>query len=199
MNNKSELILFLLSIATMNSEAKVAEVTLQAGAINGTISFTESVGGIHVTGFITGLPVGLYGLHVHEIGDVTTCDAAGPHFNPEGNNHGGRNHSERHVGDFGNVLFEAEDAGSAIAYVNFVDNVITFNGTNNILNRTLVLHEQEDDLGLGGHETSLTTGNAGARVACGIIREVDSGVLAIAPSLTMFVSTVAFMLFSLLS
>ena len=35
--------------------------------------------------------------------------------------------------------------------------------------RTVIVHADEDDLGLGGHELSATTGNAGDRLACGVI------------------------------
>jgi Cu-Zn family superoxide dismutase len=35
-----------------------------------------------------------------------------------------------------------------------------------------MVHADEDDLGKGGHELSATTGNAGARLACGEIRLV---------------------------
>lgn len=34
-----------------------------------------------------------------------------------------------------------------------------------------MVHADEDDLGKGGHSLSLSTGNAGARIACGEIRE----------------------------
>lgn len=42
-------------------------------------------------------------------------------------------------------------------------------GAHNIIGRTLVVHADPDDLGVGGHELSKTTGNAGARVGCGVI------------------------------
>lgn len=79
--------------------------------------------------------------------------------------HGGRNASVRHVGDLGNI--EANSAG--VANFSFVDNVITLTGANSIIGRAVVVHEGEDDLGLGNNTDSLTTGNAGGRVACGII------------------------------
>jgi superoxide dismutase, Cu-Zn family len=43
------------------------------------------------------------------------------------------------------------------------------NGPLSIVGRALVIHADPDDLGLGGVELSKTTGNAGARSACGVI------------------------------
>lgn len=173
--------------------AREAVAHLISQNVTGTIYFTEIDGGIQVKGTINGLNPGLYGFHVHELGDTSTCDATGPHFNPDNNNHGGPDHSIRHVGDLGNVRFIGN-----VATVDFVDKVITLRGRNSILGRGLVLHAQEDDLGLGNHETSLTTGNAGPRVACGTIgirsSDWNSG-LAIVPSLALLNLSLLFLIF----
>ncbi|XP_045773011.1 superoxide dismutase [Cu-Zn], chloroplastic-like [Maniola jurtina] len=151
---------------------RVAIAHLNSKTVNGTIAFLEIENGtIHVQGLLIGpgLKPGLYGFHIHEFGNTITCDSTGAHFDPHRRSHGGRLHDVRHVGDFGNVRFEDAGAGIAVAHVDFLDEIITFSGQNNILGRGLVLHEQEDDLGEGGHELSSTTGNAGARIACGVI------------------------------
>ncbi|MCS4558911.1 superoxide dismutase family protein, partial [Shewanella sp. C32] len=61
------------------------------------------------------------------------------------------------VGDDGTVSFT------------ITDSQIPLTGPNNIIGRAVVVHADPDDLGKGGHELSKTTGNAGGRVACGII------------------------------
>ena len=61
--------------------------------------------------------------------------------------------------------------GAETTTIEIVDDIITlFDGSEeNIASRTLVIHEGEDDLGDGGDEGSSKTGNAGSRVACGIV------------------------------
>lgn len=146
---------------------RVAIAILRSVNITGSVLFTETDNGLHVTGTITGLEKGSYGFHIHESGDITTCDTSGGHFDTEGNYHGGRDHDMRHVGDFGNIIFDGDDTPTA--KIDFFDKIVSFHGANNILGRTLVLHEGEDDLGLTDHPQSLLTGNAGGRVACGVI------------------------------
>lgn len=155
-----------LAIIGANCEIpRVAIAILRSVNVSGQILFTETDNGLHVTGTINGLGVGSYGFHIHESGDISTCDTTGGHFDTEGNHHGGIDHDERHVGDFGNVVFDGDET----ARVDFFDKIASLRGINSILGRALILHEGEDDLGLTDHPQSLVTGNAGGRVACGVI------------------------------
>ncbi|CAH1119306.1 unnamed protein product [Phaedon cochleariae] len=138
------------------------------GEVKGTVFFNQanSTSPVEVTGEITGLQKGLHGFHVHEFGDNTNgCISAGPHFNPRNVEHGGPDHDIRHIGDLGNI--QATDNG--VAKVNIKDKFISLEGENSIIGRTVVVHADPDDLGQGGHELSKTTGNAGGRLACGVI------------------------------
>ena len=94
------------------------------------------------------------------------CVAAGGHFNPYGDDHGMPNATERHVGDLGNIVTPA-GAGTATP-VDIEDHYITlFEATEGIAGRTLVIHADPDDF-MGA------SGNAGSRVACGIVELVDA-------------------------
>ncbi|KAJ3615468.1 hypothetical protein Zmor_016392, partial [Zophobas morio] len=130
------------------------------------LHFKEEGDKVRVTGEIKGLPKGKHGFHIHEFGDNTEgCISAGSHFNPLNKNHGAPEDKERHVGDLGNI--EANEEGTA--KVNILDNLIKIKGPHSIVGRTAVVHKDEDDLGKGGHELSLTTGNSGERICCGVV------------------------------
>lgn len=111
-----------------------------------------------------------HGFHVHAEGKTTNqCKDAGGHFNPTTKNHGAPADTDRHVGDLGNMVADAN--GKLIK--TFTDSVISLTGTNNIVGKAIVIHQDEDDLGKGGEEDSLTTGHAGARVGCCVIEKID--------------------------
>jgi Cu-Zn family superoxide dismutase len=80
-------------------------------------------------------------------------------------NHGGPNSYERHVGDLGNIKADS----NGVAEFRIVDNMVQLNGPYNVIGRSVVIHEDIDDFGLGGHSDSLTTGHAGKRIGCGVI------------------------------
>ncbi|XP_051869641.1 superoxide dismutase [Cu-Zn] isoform X2 [Pristis pectinata] len=138
-----------------------------SGEVTGTVNFRQAEdGSVTVEGSITGLSPGKHGFHVHAYGDNTNgCISAGPHYNPFNKNHGGPDDVERHVGDLGNVV--ANDNG--VAKFELKDRMLSLTGDRSIIGRTLVVHELEDDLGKGGNEESSRTGNAGGRLACGVI------------------------------
>ena len=85
------------------------------------------------------------------------------------NDHGAPGSSIRHVGDLGNIVTPA----SGPTAVSITDSFVSLvpGDASSVLNRAVVVHAGEDDLGVGGPGTeSARTGNAGARLACGIIR-----------------------------
>lgn len=136
--------------------------------ITGKVLFTESSNKkLKIEYEIYGLTDGKHGFHIHEYGDLTDgCQSACAHFNPFGKKHGGHDSNERHAGDLGNII-----SNNGIAKGVMVDKLLSLNVKNQtcIIGRMIIVHKDEDDLGLGGNEDSLKTGNAGERVACGVI------------------------------
>ena len=119
-----------------------------------------------IYGSASGLKPGLHGFHIHEAGDLTDgCTSACAHFNPFNKQHGGPNDKDRHVGDLGNL--QADKNGNAT--FELIDNLVKLRGKYSVIGRSLIIHEDPDDLGKGGYSDSLTTGHAGKRLVCGVI------------------------------
>ncbi|KAI8643119.1 copper/zinc superoxide dismutase [Parasitella parasitica] len=145
-----------------------AVAVLKGNGVSGTVKFSQETENapVLVNAKFTGLKPGKHGFHIHEFGDNTNgCISAGPHYNPAGKTHGAPDAEIRHAGDLGNIV--ANEAGEATLKVE--DTHLKLIGPLSIIGRTVIVHADEDDLGLGGVELSLTTGNAGDRLACGVI------------------------------
>jgi len=129
--------------------------------VSGTVTFHEQKDGTHVHAKLSGLTPGKHGFHVHEFGDCSCADGmcTKGHFNPTNQPHGGPDSKKRHVGDMGNVV--ADENGNAT--LDLIDSYIKLNGPHSIIGRSIIVHADKDDL------TSQPTGNAGARVGCGVI------------------------------
>ena len=137
--------------------------------IRGIVLFYHVPGGTWVCAEVTGLPpyqpardgqepVGPHGFHLHEFGDCTVGDpqnpfqAAGGHWNPTHQPHG------NHAGDF-----PVQFSNKGYAHMCFYTN--KFN-PRDVVGKSIIIHENPDDY------RSQPSGNAGRRLACGLIIEV---------------------------
>lgn len=152
-----------LAHAGAKKEVGVARVkgTAEGSPLSGTAIFTEVKGGLKVTLNLSGVPGETHALHIHEFGDCSDAGkAAGSHYNPEGAPHGNalKDAKHAHPGDLGNVTIK----DGKLAFEAVLPGVSLNSGKRNIAGRAIVLHEKADDFGQ-------PVGNAGARIACGII------------------------------
>ena len=128
----------------------------------GTVHFQElSNGRVEVQVDLSGVPAGVHGFHVHDKGDCgDNGNAAGGHFNPSGAMHAAPTTVPHHAGDFGNVT---ADAGGEV-HTRFTTSSVTVStGERSAVGRAVILHANPDDL------TTQPTGNAGGRIACGVV------------------------------
>ena len=150
-----------------NNSVENAVCVIQSNSIQGVIRFRKYYDKTIIIGKIIGLkPNQKHAIHIHECGDLTKgCESACAHYNPHGMNHGGPKSCDRHVGDLGNIKADS----NGVAEFRMVDKLVQLNGPYNVIGRSVVIHEDIDDFGLGGHSDSLTTGHAGKRIGCGVI------------------------------
>ena len=144
----------------------IAQCELQhSDAVKGNILFMQAPGTpTLIKGTITGLKPGEHGFHIHEFGDMSKgCESMGGHYNPDDATHGDLD--KGHVGDLGNITAEEDGTASFSIQANRVELI----GERSVVGRGLVVHSDQDDLGQGVDDESLKTGNAGDRLACGVI------------------------------
>lgn len=138
-------------------------VPLSGSQVSGTLKFHEPQHHVvHITGKVEGLTPGKHGFHIHVNGNCDSADgmSAGGHFSPAGGRHGVPGAKGGHLGDLGNIV--ADEKGHADVNVTVSGVSIALMGSESIGDRAIVIHANEDDF-------SDPAGNAGARVACGVI------------------------------
>ncbi len=154
-----------LSLSTAFAKTTTVEIkpTKEGSLVSGTVRLEEVPEGLKVTADIQGVSTGKHGFHIHEIGACgDEGKAAGGHFNPDQVSHGllaNEGFSHAHAGDLGNIEIGADGAGKLETTV---PGLSLSEGKYNIAGKSIILHEKEDDFGQ-------PTGNAGARIGCGVI------------------------------
>lgn len=147
----------------MNRCTKKPDATAQirggseAPQLSGSVQFFQEKGRVLIVARITGLPrnseTGFFGFHIHE---GSSCSGAGfpetgNHYSPTGLVH------PKHAGDLPPLLMCQGNA-----YLSFKTDRFT---VKEILGRTIVIHSDPDDF------HSQPGGNAGWKIACGIIQK----------------------------
>ena len=140
------------------------DLATNKGKISGTVLFKQYSDHVKVTLELKGLKKNKkHGFHIHVNGDLREgCKSCCSHYNPTGDKHGGLRDIDSHAGDLGNI--EGDSKGEC--NISFTTGKFT---VSEIVGRSLIIHEDEDDLGRGDEKDSDTTGHSGARIACAII------------------------------
>jgi Cu-Zn family superoxide dismutase len=144
-----------------------------AGAEVGVVKITQQGDKVIVRGETQGLTPGFHGFHVHAVGQcVAPFTSAGGHYNPGGVGHGS------HAGDMPSLL--VLDNGTAEAQ--FATDNYTINELVDADGSAIIIHAAPDNFAniptryqsttegvFGPDSATLATGDAGARVACGVV------------------------------
>ena len=150
-----------------SAAAPAASATLLGadGASHGTARIEQTTAGLTVSVSATGLTPGVHAVHVHTTGTCTAPDftSAGGHWNPMGKQHGMDNPNGHHMGDMPNMTVGADGTGTltySIAGGMIADGASPLFDADGA---AVVVHAKADD------NVSDPAGNAGGRIACGVL------------------------------
>jgi len=155
----------LLLAGTASAQTAKALLKNAEGAEIGRADLTQGAGGVAIKLAVKGLPAGEHAFHVHAVGKCEPpFTSAGGHFNPDNKKHGKMAEGGAHAGDMPNLVIPA----SGELRADIVNAAITLDkGKPNSVFKpegtALVIHAAADD-----YKTD-PTGNAGGRIACGVI------------------------------
>jgi len=155
----------------INSKSKVEEAVsvIDSGKIKGVVLFKQKEDHVQIKVDIKGLTKNhLHGFHIHESGDLREgCKSCCAHYNPNKTEHAGLQGG--HSGDLGNIKTDE----NGVCLMNIRTNKFIID---EILGRSIIIHEDEDDCGMGNFEDSKTTGHSGSRIACSLIGISKDGI-----------------------
>jgi superoxide dismutase, Cu-Zn family len=142
------------------------------GSNVGNVTFTSDADGSKVIVEVAaaGLPAGFHGLHVHTVGQCDAPDftSAGAHLDPMG-----MAMAPMHAGDLPSLLVNEDGTGSLRAVTDrfSIQELLDGAGT------AVVVHANADNFGNiptryapTPDATTQATGDAGARIACGVVQ-----------------------------
>ncbi|MFL5318081.1 MAG: superoxide dismutase family protein [Myxococcaceae bacterium] len=149
-----------------NAKVATAKLEPKSGSqVTGDVQFVQGDDGkVTMTLHVKNLTQGPHALHLHEKGDCSAADgsSAGPHWNPTAQPHGKmEDHMPHHSGDIGNIDVAMDGTGTSTLTTD--EWSIGTGQPNDIIGRGVIVHSNADDF------TSQPAGNAGSRVACGVV------------------------------
>jgi Cu-Zn family superoxide dismutase len=139
-----------------------------AGAQIGVVTFIQQADRMTVHAALSGLPTGFHGFHIHSVGEcVGTYTSAGSHLDPLG-----RHHHATHAGDLPSLLVDSDGTAELLFVSDRLTMAELFDGDGS----AVIVHADPDNHGNiparympEPDATTLGTGDAGARIGCGVI------------------------------
>jgi len=157
----------LLALSTFSVDAQTAKATLKDRDSKdvGSATLTQTPAGVLITLSVKDLPAGEHAFHVHGIGKCEpSFMSAGGHFNPDEKKHGMMAPDGPHAGDMPNIHIPA--GGELVIEVLNAAVTLEKGKANSLFGpegTALIIHARKDD-----YKTD-PTGEAGGRIACGIV------------------------------